>query len=146
MARKLEAEWLQGTASLGTATTWAVEEVRLIAELGYALAELERTEEALVVFEGLAALSPSTPYFQAALGALKLRLSKPEEAIGYLDAAIAANASDVASLVNRAEAYLTLGKRDRALLDLRAALRQDTHLQPDNPSLVRARALLARYG
>jgi predicted Zn-dependent protease len=143
---RLVQEWLQGRASLGAAGGWTAEEMRLVADLGYALAEQGRLQEALVIFEGLAAVAPATSYFQSALGTLRLRLGEPERALEYLNAALGADAQDVASLVNRAEAYLQLGQRAGAIRDLETAMRIGESLQGAAQPLwlARARALHAR--
>lgn len=114
------AEWLQGRASLGAAGGWTAEEMRLVADIGFALAEQGRNDEALTVFEGLAALAPATAYFQSALGALRLRKNEPAAAITHLDAALAADPRDLTALTNRGEARLQLGDETGALEDLRA--------------------------
>jgi predicted Zn-dependent protease len=135
--------WLQGRASLGAATGWTAEEIRLVAELGYALAELGHCPEAITIFEGLAALAPGTSYFQAALGALKLRAGDSEQALVHLDAALSADPSNLSALVNRGEAYLNLGDRAAAVHNLRAALKIPPRREEEIKIAVRARALLA---
>lgn len=139
-------EWLLGRKSLAGVGGWREEEVRLIADLGYALAEQGRNHEALAIFEGLAALAPATSYFQSALGALWLRLGEPQLAVEHLDAALSADTKDVNALVNRGEAHLELGNIAAAQLDLRAAVSLGA---PSDETavlacLVRARALLKR--
>ena len=142
-------DWVQGRASLGAAGGWTAEEMRLVAEIGYALAEQGRNEEALTVFEGLAALAPATAYFQAALGALWLRMGDPSRAVEYFDAALGTDAVDLTALVNRGEAYMRQGNMAAARSDLESALRLEgtAPLQATTAaSLVRARALLSRLG
>lgn len=148
MPDQLDQDWLQGRASLGAAAGWVAEEMRLVAEIGYALAEQGRNTEAVTVFEGLAALAPATGYFQAALGALALRMGDPQRAIAHLNAALAADSRDTAALVNRGEAYLQIGNEAMARKDLAAAARHDPAQQSMTLDLCRqrARALLARLG
>ena len=145
---RLDIDWLQGRASLGAAAGWTPEEIRLVADLGYALAEQGRHEEAITVFEGLAALAPATGYFQAALGALRLRTGDPHRALTHLNAALAIDPRDYVTLVNRGEAYLLLNDTGRAVQDLDAAFRaggQQAAATAGAPmSLTRARALLLR--
>lgn len=145
MANQPDYEWIQGRASLGAAAGWTTEEMRLIADFGYALAEQGRNEEALTVFEGLAALAPATAYFQAALGALYLRTGSYTRAIEFLDAALVQDARDLTALVNRGEAYLQIADHARAEADLHAALEIAEEEEPTGAryqSAVRARALL----
>jgi tetratricopeptide (TPR) repeat protein len=145
VSERLLNDWLQSRASLAAASDWTTEEMRLVADLGYALAEQGRAQEALTIFEGLAALAPATAYFQAALGALRLRLGEPRLAIGHLDAALAADPRDLSALVNRGEAYLQLGEYASATGDLDAALRLgETAGEGGSLQLARARALLLR--
>jgi FAD/FMN-containing dehydrogenase len=112
---QVAAEWLQGRASLGAAGSWTAAEMRLVADVGFALAEQGRNGEAITVFEGLAALAPATGYFQSALGALRLRAGQAARAVEHLDAALAADPTDLTALVNRAEARMQLGEREAAL-------------------------------
>lgn len=147
MAERLHLDWLQGRASLGAASGWSAEEMRLIADLGYALAEQGRNEEAITVFEGLAALAPNTAYFQSALGALWLRRNEPQRALEHLEAALLSDARDVAALVNRGEARLQIGDAALAVKDLEIALhigeaRTERHIVS---CVHRARALLTRW-
>lgn len=146
MSHRIDDDWLRGRASLGAAGGWTTGEMRLVTDLGYALAEQGRHQEALTIFEGLAALAPATAYFQSALGALRLRVGDPVAAITHLDAALAADARDVAALVNRGEANMQLGNTEAAQQDLQTAARLGEALQASDSalSLTRARALLAR--
>jgi tetratricopeptide (TPR) repeat protein len=139
-------DWLEGRASLGAAGGWTAEEMRLVADIGYALAEQGRHDEAVTIFEGLAVLAPATAYFQSALGALWLRKGEAGRAVGHLEAALAADPSDVTARVNRGEAAMQLGDREAARRHLLAALELAPRpAQEDSaPALVRARALLAQ--
>jgi tetratricopeptide (TPR) repeat protein len=146
---ELEQEWLKGRSSLGAAAKWTAEEIRLVSELGYSLAEQGRIDEAIALFEGLSALAPATAYFQAALGSLYLRDNQPEKALKHLQSAVTFDAKDLFSLVNRGEALLRIGKTEPALRDLRQALQQGRFVKFDNEvqtplekCLIRAKALL----
>lgn len=145
--KNLEQDWLEGRISLGTAAQWTPEEIRLVAELGYALAEQGRNAEAITVFEGLAALTPATAYFQAALGALWLREKEPETALPYLDTALAADPNDIVSLINRGESYMQLNNAVAAQRDLQdvIALAENMKQPLAEKCAVRARGLLARF-
>ncbi|HEX7314733.1 MAG TPA: tetratricopeptide repeat protein [Pyrinomonadaceae bacterium] len=147
MMNQITSDWVQGRASLGAAAGWTAEEMRVVAEVGFALAEQGRNAEAIVVFEGLAALAPATAYFQAALGALWLREGELERAISYLDAAIAIDPGEATALVNRGEAYMQAGNVAASRRDFQAALALEGsrhEITAAAASLVRARALLAR--
>lgn len=145
MPKRVEHDWLQGRASLGMVAGWTPDEMRLVADLGYALAEQGRNQEAIIVFEGLAALAPATAYFQTALGALWLRMEEPKRAIAHLNAAIKADPQDIMALVNRGESYMQLGDRTAAIRDLTAAVRLGEQISAAGLELclARASALLA---
>jgi len=147
MSNRLDYDWLQGRVSLGAAAGWTPEEMRLVADLGYALAEQGRNAEALTIFEALAALAPATAYFQSALGALRLRTGEPRRALEHLGAALASDPRDLSALVNRGEALLQLGELAPALKALRAAVELgDAGADSFSAGCVtRARALLARW-
>ncbi len=69
-------KWLDGQISLGSAANWDKDEIRIISEIAYSLAQQGRLREAVVLFEGLLTIAPATAYFQAALGALFLSSGK----------------------------------------------------------------------
>lgn len=139
----ISAEWLRGRASLGAAGGWTAEEMRLVADVGYALAEQGRADEAITIFEGLAALAPATAYFQASLGALWLRKGEPGRAVEYLDAALASDPADLNALTNRGEALLQLGEREAARRDLQRVARSSADpRESETDCVTRARALL----
>ncbi len=143
-------KWLRGEVSLGAAAGWNKDEIRIISEIAYSLAQQGSYDKAVILFEGLLAVAPATAYFQAALGALHLRLKNPKRAITYLDAALKIEENDVTSLVNRGEAQLLEGNIVEARLDLEKALltaarkndRQNADGNEKILTLKRARALL----
>lgn len=143
---RIDLDWVQGRASLGAAAGWTAEEIRLVADLGYALAEQGRNQEAITVFHGLASLAPATGYFQAALGALWLREGEALLAIEYLNSALTIDPQDIGALVNRGEAFLQAGEREAAARDLEVALgvNEAGDSSVHAPNLTRARALLAQ--
>jgi Flp pilus assembly protein TadD len=145
MLNTKDENWVSGRVSLGAAADWTSEEIRLIAELGFALAEYGRDDEALTVFEGLAALAPATAYFQSALGALKLRTGDLAGAVVHLNAALAADSEDLASLVNRGELFMKLNEDELAVNDFITLLQlpKVTGLAESSPYAIRARALLS---
>ncbi len=114
-------KWLDGQISLGTAANWDKDEIRIISEIAYSLAQQGRNREAVVLFEGLLAIAPATAYFQAALGALFLRLKNFRKAIEHFDAALTIEPNDIVSLVNRGEAKIRVGNVEAARIDLEKA-------------------------
>lgn len=121
--KDLTREWLEGQISLGAAAGWNKDEIRIISEIAYSLAQQGRLNEAIVIFEGLLAVAPVTAYFQAALGALYLRLKNADKAIDFLNAALKIETNDIVSLVNRGEAKLLKGDLAAAREDLEKALK-----------------------
>lgn len=121
-AEDLTKNWLSGQISLGAAADWNKNEIRIISEIAYSLAQQGSYEKAVILFEGLLAVAPATAYFQAALGALHLRLKNLTRAVEYLNAALKIEPDDVLSLVNRGEAFLLAGDSVRARADLERAM------------------------
>ena len=128
-----ERDWVFGNVSLGAASGWAADEIRLVAELGFALAQNGRNHEAITVFQGLNTLAPATPYFEAALGSLWLRENHPLRALVHINAAISGNPEDLMSYVNRGEAYLRLERYDDARRDLEVVLERSRNEAADAP-------------
>jgi Flp pilus assembly protein TadD len=145
MPSNLDEDWVEGRASLGAAAGWTAEEIRLVADLGYALADYGRNEEALTIFEGLAALAPATAYFQTALGALLLRMGELDRAEAHLLAALDADPHDMCALLNRGELNMQLQRRDLAIRDFATLLQlPEVVANPEgNAYAIRSRALLA---
>lgn len=143
---QLEQEWINGGISLGAAAGWTADEIRLVSELGFALAEQGRNYEAITIFEGLAALAPATVYFESALGALWLRENNPAQALPHLNAALGADQHDIVARVNRSEVFLRLENYEGAKIDLDFVLKQEVEVENKNileQCLTRARALSA---
>lgn len=137
-----EKDWVFGNVTLGAAAGWAADEIRLVAELGFALAQNGRNHEAITVFEGLNTLAPATPYFEAALGSLWLRENHPARALVHINAAISEDPADLMSYVNRGEAYLRLERYEEARRDLEVVLgNTDPEMSESHPFYVRAAAL-----
>ena len=146
-------KWLDGQITLGAAADWNKDEIRIISEIAYALAQQGRNREAIVMFEGLLAIAPATAYFQAALGALHLRLKEFASAVEYLNAALEIEPNDIVSLVNRGEALMRTGDTDQAREDFTrvvqlAAAQTNKNRQLDindeiTLAVKRARALLS---
>ena len=142
---QFEQEWVNGNASLGAAAGWTADEIRLVSELGFALAEQGRHAEAITIFEGLIALAPATTYFEVALGALWLRENNPAQALPHLNAALDADPNDLPTRVNRGEVLLRLENYEAAKKDLKFVLRKRENAPTGNlleQCFTRARALL----
>ncbi|MDH3493251.1 MAG: tetratricopeptide repeat protein [Acidobacteriota bacterium] len=139
----IEQEWISGDVTLGTAANWSADEIRLVSELGYALAQQGRNAEAIAVFEGLSALAPATHYFDSALGALWLREANFVKSLKHLNAALESDPDDIPNRVNRAEALIHTGDPESAIKDLSRAIATETEGPLTEQCVVRATALLA---
>jgi tetratricopeptide (TPR) repeat protein len=144
--KMIQEEWLEGRVSLGAAAGWTAEEMRILADIGYSLAEQGRNEEAITIFEGLSALAPVTAYFQAALGALNLRMGKLDKALSHLNAAIASDPNDASAFANRGELFMLLGNNAAAIADFRVveSLINSEPLEKPPSFAIRAKALMNR--
>ena len=136
---------MDGSVSLGSAAGWTADEIRLVSELGYALAEQGRNREAITIFEGLVALAPATAYFETALGALWLRENEPARALPHLNAVLSNDPHDISARVNRGEVFLLLENYEGSRDDLKFVLNQQ--IKPEKQNFItqcqsRARALL----
>lgn len=138
--RKLATEWSKGRVSLKQIVGLNEEELYAIASQGYFLFLQGKTQEALVVFEGLVAIDPRNPYYYRALGAIYWRLKASNKAIKQFTYAIRVAPTDISSHINRAEVYVAQGKFNLARTDLQHAMRHAGTL--DQPLLQKARAIM----
>jgi tetratricopeptide (TPR) repeat protein len=143
--KQLDNEWINGRVTLGAAANWSAEEIRIVSELGFALAQQGRNLEAISIFEGLTVLAPSTIYFNGALGSLWLREKKYKKALNHLNIAVEANRRDIPARLNRGETLLRLGKLKESSSDLEFVA-QNNFNSTEDPTLLqcqkRAKALL----
>lgn len=146
-------KWINGQISLGAAANWDKDEIRIISEIAYSLAQQGRNQESILLFEGLLAVAPATAYFQAALGSLHLRNGDFEKAVEYFNAALNIEPNDLIALVNRGESYVKAGQIAAGRADFEKALeiaKRRPNKQNDindeiELSIKRARALLQVY-
>ena len=144
--KALEQEWINGEVTLGAAANWSADEIRLVSELGYALAQQGRNAEAISVFEGLSAIAPATHYFDSALGALWLREANYEKALEHLNAALESDPEDIPNRINRAETLIHLEDADAAIRDLSFVVSLKPSDSVQENCVTRANALLATLG
>ncbi len=108
-----------------------------IATLAAAFYAANRLEEAQLLFDGLCRLHNDDARYHNALGAVWLRLQKPEEALCELNRALQLDDASIEAWVNRAETYLVLQHFDKAAADLRHAIALDPG--KNSPAANRAR-------
>lgn len=146
-------KWLDGQISLGAAARWDKDEIRIISEIAYSLAQQGRNQEAILLFEGLIAVAPGTAYFQSALGALHLRIGDFAQAVERFNHALIIEPNDIVALVNRGESFIKTGNIPEGRKDLEKAVDISKRLPAkqydinDETQLTvkRARALLQVY-
>lgn len=125
--------------SMSDALEFTEQDLSNIAGMAVALYQDGKVENALRLLEGLRCLRPDKAEYWSASGAALTRLERYEEALPILSVALKMNASDTASLVNRAECYLALADNEMAAKDLEAAI--DLDPQEQDPAANRARQL-----
>src|SRR4051794_15429556 len=76
-------------------SNWTEEDIYLIAELGHSLHLQGHYPEAVVIFQGLAAIDPANHYCLDALAAAWLALGEPERAIEHINILLARQPADL---------------------------------------------------
>lgn len=104
-----------------------------------------RMQEAERAFEASLALLPGRASTLVNLGATKLRLSKPTEALAALDQALAGAAGDADAWCHRCEALARLTRYDEALASCDQAIAIDAVSQPAWQARARLLTQLRRY-
>ncbi|MBI2377843.1 MAG: hypothetical protein HYV07_27825 [Deltaproteobacteria bacterium] len=108
--------------TLATVRGYAHEDLMAVAEVGYHYLMSGGLRLALILFEGLEAVSPDEPYFVLALGLTHDRLEDPIGAERWYRRAAELDPSDPRPDVNLAELLLERGERSAARERLGAAL------------------------
>lgn len=108
--------------ALAEAFNITVEELYSLAQIGFNYLQSGNYENAEVIFEGLATLSPHDPYFRWILGSIYFHKGKLKEAIDEYSIAIEKCKGDPNILANRGEALYLLGKYKEAVADFEKAL------------------------
>jgi tetratricopeptide (TPR) repeat protein len=116
------------------------EETHALCELGAALLDEGRLDQAHAIWKGLAALSPSDDTPAIALAMIAYRQGRIEGAIDHASSALAKRRSH-AALSLRAEALVSIGRYTEAAPDLEEIVRTAPH-----GIARRAAALLKRCG
>jgi len=136
--------YVEGKIGLAELEGLDEEQISTIAEIGYALMEQGRTDEARKLYEGLIEMAPVDPYFHSVLGAIYQRMNDNEKSLQEYDIALKLNPSDLPALVNSGEVMLHSGRIIEALERLKAAIAIDK--EGSDPWALRAMALVAIIG
>jgi tetratricopeptide (TPR) repeat protein len=125
--------------SMSDALEFTEQDLNNIAGMAVALYKEGKVENSLRLLEGLRCLRPDKAEYWSASGAALTRLERYEEAIPVLSVALKMNPRDIASLVNRGEAYIATAENEKAAKDLEAAI--DLDPQEQDPAANRARQI-----
>lgn len=113
----------------GYALSASPDDPKVLAAIGFVLAQAGRLREALVRFDRVAELRPDWAEAQFDRGFLLQQLNRHEEALGAFDRALAANPNHDRALYGKGLSLIALARRDEAV----APLEQNTRLQPMSP-------------
>ena len=103
--------------------------------LGRALAEAGRIDDAMTEYRAAIALQPNHAFAHFNLGTLLLAQGRPLEAVDHFRAALSSDPDYVSARVNLGEALTQLGRSDEAVAEFRAALTTDPGAQDARTNL-----------
>ncbi|MBF0105087.1 MAG: hypothetical protein HQM16_07135 [Deltaproteobacteria bacterium] len=115
---------------------------RELARVAYLKFKLKDYAKAELLFKGLAIVDHTNWYYRAALGAVYQKQKKYEEAVEEYDIAVELKEDEISCVVNRGECLMMLKDFEAAREDLKKIM--TLKLPPNNPWLIRARALNQR--
>ncbi len=126
--------------SLAALARYPKKKLLKLAEIGYFKYKYGRYPEALQVFEALASIDHTNPYYHTALGGIYQKMGKYVDAVVEYTRAARIHPKDLCTFVNRGEIYLRHKNFRKAAEDFRTAILLD----PDGKSLWanRARSLV----
>lgn len=130
----------QGRPRLAEALAMNAAQVAALLQVGFTLFQQGQMEKASRLLTGLALLEPANVYVHGLLGAVRQRAGDLPAAIAHYTRALELFPRDIASLTNRGEIYLRLGRFREASADLRGAIALDPI--GENASANRARLLV----
>ena len=137
---ELAAKLASGQITLAQFAGISREKLYEMANVAYALLNTGKLEEARDIYRGLVAADPFDSVFHCHLAATYLRMGESEKALKEFDAALRFNVANVDAFSGRGETYLSLGKLQEAVSDLKRTLELDPKLT--RASTIRARAIL----
>jgi Flp pilus assembly protein TadD len=119
-----EASPARSRASIVEARGYAARDMLALAEVGHHYLRCGGYRLAEVIFEGLAAINPSEPYYRLALGLTEDHLGDRTRAARCYQEAARLDPKDPRPEINLAELEIESGRRDRARSLLQSALRK----------------------
>lgn len=120
---------IRGEITLGQFLGISNEDMYRWANTAHQLLQAGSTQQALTIFQGLVAASPTDAVFHAQLAATYMTLERFDEAFDEFNLALQFNDGHVDALAGRGEIYLRRGQVPEALADLSAAIQKDPSLQ-----------------
>ncbi len=131
--------------TLAEARGYSPEDLEAVAEIGYHYLMSGGLRLALVLFEGLQAVSPGEPYFAMALGLTHDKLGNVVEARRWYERASELDPGDPRPDINRAEFLLEAGDL-REAAELLGTAREKAMAHGDSELARKSGALLAHIG
>lgn len=119
---------------------WDDEQLDTLRLTGYAYIRQGKYDIAHDLFRALAVVDPTSAYDLQTLGGLYLELNEPDKALEVLEAALKVEPDHLPTLLNRAKALLSMGKRQEGL-----AAAEKLKKYPDFRIGSVARALILAY-
>jgi predicted Zn-dependent protease len=128
----------EGSATLQQLRGYSDEALHAVARQAVVLFLQGKLADARSIMQGLAAVNPEDAYFARILGVAECAAGELEEALAAFDAAVRLDPQEPAGYVGRAEVLLAMGRRARAVEDLKRALAGGS----DSRMAAKARAML----
>ncbi|WIG96149.1 tetratricopeptide repeat protein [Myxococcus sp. SDU36] len=120
---------IRGEITLGQFLNLSHTQLYAWADKAYQLLQVGSSQQALQIFQGLVAASPTDAVFHAQLGATFMTLERFDEAFDAFRLALQFNDGHVDALVGRGEIHLRRGNVPEALADLSKAIQLDAGLK-----------------
>lgn len=115
------------------------DEIQFLMESGYLCRDSGRHQQAVDIFNGVAALLPGDPTPQAAIGSVLLASGQVDEAIRQLESALKSAPNDPFTMAHLGEAFLCKKETARAKDIFEQVLAKD----PQGPGGMMAKSFLA---
>jgi len=102
----------------GNVPNWTEEDIYLVANHAYALYREGQLKQAKIIFEGLLDIDPDHSYSLDALSAISFALDRPQDCVEHSSHLLHSNPEHTEALARRCEAWLQLGRLEKARNDL----------------------------
>ncbi len=121
----------EGRTTLQEFRGYSDEALRTVAKQGIVLFQQGKTADARTLFQGLMAVNPRDAYFARLLAVAECAAGNLEGSLAAFDLSIKLDDEEPGGYIGRAEVFLVMGQRARAIEDLKraAALPGDLRLK-----------------